>query len=214
MLKMLDFIEMRRCFGCSRTGKYFCDECAVGLIPRSVQFQKDFKLSVVANQNPALMRAISAWKDNHLKQLTKVFAELFAMNISKLDPTKTYQLVTTPIRKAADKSRGFKPMVDLANELCKVNSNLSFSAATLGFRRSIRDQRTLDIDSRKSNLNNAFICNEKPLHSIILLDDVVTSGATLFEMRRTILRMNLPVQAMTITSSHNIFRLNHHKEFS
>ena len=211
MANLWELLEMRRCFGCSKTGEYFCKRCTSTLVTCKRSLQTELKLTVLANQNPALMRAISAWKDNHIKKLTGVFCDLMLEKIDSLKVGTKSCVVTPPIRKEAYKHRGFNPLVDLAKELCKRNPNLEFAGSILGLQRAIKDQRTLNFENRKANLHEAFKCLDVPVVPIILLDDVVTSGATLLEMRRALVPFGQPIQAIALASSHNLFALKNHR---
>ncbi|MEN9692543.1 MAG: hypothetical protein RLZZ330_187 [Actinomycetota bacterium] len=214
MQKIFDLLEMKVCFGCSLIGDYFCGECKGSFVRRSIRLDSRLKLSVVGNQNPALMRAISAWKDRHLKKLTPIFAQLLSDEIPELRNGKNFQIVTPPVRKSAYRSRGFLPIADLAKELCRRNSNLLHVQSTLTLDRNINDQRTLSYKERKSNLHGAFSCSRSPEYPVIMLDDVVTSGATFLEMYRVLPSLNQPQLAIALASSHNLFGLKNHNLFS
>lgn len=214
MQNLFDMLERQSCFGCSQPGDYFCCSCRKGLTHSRTKLQDFLEVSVIGNQNPALMRAVSAWKDKHLKRLTPIFAHFLENEIPEFQNGNRFQIVTPPIRKEAYRKRGFHPISDLAKELCKRNSNLVYVETLLIFERNVRDQRTLKLEARKSNLQGAFSLSRPPDFPVILLDDVVTSGATFLEMYRSFPLFNRPKKAVALASSTNLSRIKNLNKFS
>lgn len=154
----------------------------------------------------------SSWADDTatlmlaLKEdgVTRVASSLVPLLTAALDsatrgmPRGTATLVPVPTRRAADRRRGYRPVEVL---LC---------AAGLPFRRALRvtgtvhDQRDLGREERARNTQGAFAVRGTAanLGRVILVDDVVTTGATLVNSAQALTSAGIDVVAcMTVLST-------------
>jgi predicted amidophosphoribosyltransferase len=101
-------------------------------------------------------------------------------------------LVPAPSRKSAIAQRGFVPALLLAKAVARQLRKRGIDArhlALLGMNSAVADQTGLNRQQRSQNLDGAMFCKSKPSakllnHRMVLIDDVVTTGATLREMNR------------------------------
>jgi predicted amidophosphoribosyltransferase len=186
MQSILNFLEVKCCFGCNNLGDYFCLRCRNKFSPKTLGLTSTIQLSTVSQRNPAMMRAIAGWKDRHLKILTRIFADLLICAEPNLLNGKPQQIITPPQRKSAFAIRGFNPVSDLALELQKRNRDLNYQSDTSRYLREPRDQRGLNAAERRANVKGVFEVTPKCGIPILLLDDVWTTGSTMKEMRRAI----------------------------
>ena len=101
-------------------------------------------------------------------------------------------LVPAPSRKSAIAQRGFVPAALLAKSVARQLRKLGIPAQQIGMLRmnsKVADQTGLNRQQRSQNLAGAMYCKTKPVaaflnHRLVLVDDVVTTGATLREMNR------------------------------
>lgn len=63
----------------------------------------------------------------------------------------------------------------------------------LGLRRRVRDQAGLSATERAENLRDALTVRRVPHGSVVLIDDIVTTGATLTEAVRVLSRAGVEV---------------------
>lgn len=120
------------------------------------------------------------------------------------DEDKEYYLTFIPITKKRLKERGFNQCKYLADEL----------AFRQGFKvldclekiKETKTQKTLDREERKQNLIGSFrLKNENQLKGkkVILIDDVVTTGATIEEGIKTLKKSGvLEIKILTLAKSH------------
>ena len=102
-------------------------------------------------------------------------------------------LVPIPSRLSASRKRGRKVISDLADRLCESFVDLDprlTSEDILVHTRAVRDQSLLSHGAREHNLRGALAVrpglDKTPMRSVILIDDLVTSGATLQESARAL----------------------------
>lgn len=97
--------------------------------------------------------------------------------------TDEWLSIPIPLHKKKLKERGFNQAALLAQELQKSIGG-KIQSDVLIRQRPTLTQTNLDLRSRKENIKNAFALKNKNTiagKSIFLIDDVVTSGTTLFE---------------------------------
>ena len=101
------------------------------------------------------------------------------------------KLVSMPVRAAALKRRGFDHARTLALAL-QAQTGASVAKGALTFARQASDQRKLGVRGRSTNLADSMVA--KPLNRpVVLVDDVVTTGATLLEARRALMQAGVEV---------------------
>lgn len=109
-------------------------------------------------------------------------------------------LVAVPLHWRKEFERGFNQADLLAKEVSNV-LDLPVLRGALKRRRATTPQQSLEKAERFKNLENAFVGNPSKLigRSVVLIDDVCTSGATLSECAREALRCGaVNVVALTV----------------
>lgn len=96
------------------------------------------------------------------------------------------EIITVPYTKKKIRLRGYEPVNLIGEELSK-KLRLKYSRACVKIK-DTEDQHLLKAEERIDNLDSAFSCN----HSVkgkrmLLVDDIMTSGATLKELSKTLL---------------------------
>ena len=131
-------------------------------------------------------KLIQALKYGGQLALAKLFGELL---YASLRATPMPDLILPmPLHPARLKQRGFNQALEIAKVLSK---RFDIPLATHIAQRVVdtTPQASLPMDARHKNVKNAFACNH-PLASqhIALVDDVMTSGATLNELAKVLKR--------------------------
>ena len=179
---LLDLIAPQRCAECSAPESLWCPECRSSLRGSRVELHSGVRLSAVAHAEPAMMRAISRWKDHSQRGFLPLFAEMVARQIAVMHPSEAIDIVTIPTRRSKARSRGFEPMPQLARKVAAVRPDLwNFSAGAIEWTRTPHEQRGLSDSARRANLQGAMRLAAPLNRPVVLLDDVVTSGATISE---------------------------------
>ncbi len=129
--------------------------------------------------------AIIAFKDRGRTATKLMFANRLAQLLQTyLRDHPDLILVPMPVRRAGLKKRGFDHGRTLALAV-QSKTGVSVGNDLLSFAREAADQRNLGITKRAANLANSMIAKPtgKP---VVLIDDVVTTGATLAEAKRAL----------------------------
>jgi len=128
-----------------------------------------------------------AAKENSLRGADQLLiaAIIHVLEKAKLD-SHFYQLVPVPSSRRSQRRRGRSFVVDLTNQIaCQTGIAIN---DCLQLSRSVKDQSGLTRIERVSNMKGAFSLKAGAVvrGELILIDDVVTTGATLREASRAL----------------------------
>jgi predicted amidophosphoribosyltransferase len=120
------------------------------------------------------------------KPLGRLIGVAVAQAVSAIEPSMPtrarLELLAVPSSRAALRARGYNPV----ESLLRWAGPQPHRATGLRYLRAPRDQASLGADERWTNLTGSVGAVEGRLHGrhLLLIDDVVTTGATLLECRR------------------------------
>ena len=198
----VDLLFPPKCIGCGRVGVRFCDNC-LAATPRVAPpmctrcgntLSTDQTLCPQCQQHPPKFTQARAWalmegsvrlaihklKYHHDLALADVLAaQLIALVQSLNWPIET--VVAVPLGKQRQSERGYNQAALLAFPLA-LGLGVPWKQGVLQRVRETRSQVGLDAAARRRNVANAFhSLNKKALKgvTVLLVDDVMTTGATL-----------------------------------
>jgi predicted amidophosphoribosyltransferase len=194
----LDLVLPRRCIGCSRPGVGFCAACAHPMaIRRSLR-----GLGPVYGAGwyaGALRRAVLAYKERDRRDLTVVLAGLLGSAVAAaVRDAGPLLVITVPSTGAARRRRGGDHLRRLSDRTAR-----GYAPVRLELARPVKDAAGLDARERASNLDGAFRLRGRAdaagcAGRILLVDDVVTTGATLREAARVLRAAGWSVDAAAV----------------
>ena len=177
-----DLLLPSHCAICNRLPKPICDDC----------FQQiEFQLHVVTKQSisgKALLYydemsadLLNAFKERGQLQIAR---KLVLEVIKRVDKPSVDFLVPAPSSKFNFAVRGFAPAENIASQLSK---HWQIPLLNIKLTKQLRDQADLSREARLRNISGAMV-SPQPLagKSVLLIDDIVTTGATLLEMARAV----------------------------
>jgi predicted amidophosphoribosyltransferase len=190
---VLDMILPQSCAGCSSAAGPLCASCAARLRqPSPVYRALCSKLPVyaLAEHRGAPRAALLAYKEQGRRGLAGPLAEPLAEALPQLagarpDRSGTWWLVPAPSRRSAARARGGSHVARLAARCAARLSTPASRAAVapaLSLSAAARDSVGLSAAGRLANLTNEVHLERAglppPRSPVVLLDDVVTTGAT------------------------------------
>lgn len=203
-----DFFIPRFCFACSgklnTSEKFLCSDCKESLIFPSSQFIQnefarkfadeniitDFYSNYIFENEGALQHLIHKLKyESRFKAGVFLGEKIFDGGRSKVSTWNADMIIPIPLHKIKQAERGYNQSYYIAKGFSK-KSNLPVDTKSLKRRIYTQSQTTFDIDERRDNIENAFsVSNKKKIidKTIILVDDVITTGATVREAAKCLL---------------------------
>jgi predicted amidophosphoribosyltransferase len=192
---LADLVLPRTCGGCGVPGAVLCRRCArllaVPHLATPRRFPVGFPPTVAAGAYAGPVRpAVVAFKERGRAELARPLGAALALAVAGVlagvpEPVRDPVLVPVPSSAAALRERGRDHVRELTRcalaELAA--AGLPATEARLLRRRGrVRDSAGLSAAQRRANLAGSFaLVGGPPRGTIVLVDDVVTSGATLTE---------------------------------
>ena len=208
-----EFWLPENCAICDRPPKPLCADCSTGFPFRAHEVMRKggngfgpelFGVAVSDYQGPAV-QLVHAFKRQGSRLLTRFMAQALAeavatqlVNQTSFGTASPEQVTLVPVPSRLDsfRRRGFVPAQLLAAAVatrlrsgCAVEARVSNLAKLT---RKVQDQALLGLQGRQSNLSGAMSAVPCPAtidaerRRVILIDDVVTTGATLNELHRAV----------------------------
>lgn len=175
--KEIPFIKEPRCMKCGKEldqdWREYCGDCA-----RTSHYYE---------------RGLSLWNHHQVQSSIyrykyknrRVYAEFYAKTMAEqfesiLKQWEIDLIIPIPLYKKRKKERGYNQAELLANKLGDY-LGIPVNKKSLMRIRETKDQKSLSKKERKQNLNGAYALQSdfEPVHTVLLVDDVYTTGATI-----------------------------------
>lgn len=182
-----------RCISCSALGLSLCSQCRRGWNPHiyttHLESGKREQLRVTSSvlYSPIAQKVILGAKEDHLAMADELVSGAITHSLENiLRVQKVDCLIPIPSRKSATRLRGREFIAEMAKP-ASGKFNIPLQGALTHSRR-VRDQSGLDIHQRWNNLQGAFVVEKVDglYGNAVLVDDLVTTGATLIEAARAL----------------------------
>lgn len=168
------------CAGCGTPDRSLCDACrsALGGHPVPHRTPGGTLVHAAVRYEGAVRRVLLAFKE---QQRTDVADALALPLAAALAAGGAAELAPVPTTRAAYRSRGYDPV-----RLVLARTGRRGARVLVPARRAAR-QKTLSIEDRRRNRAGAFVA-ARPLtgRRFVIVDDILTSGATIDEAARAI----------------------------
>ncbi len=191
-LSLLDLIYRKKCYFCS-SSKYSLKMCPKCYSELTFSGAKPCRIIDSVNvyscgiYEKTLQKLIRGLKYHKQKELAFYLAEFMNDYWQKINDTRDFQVVPTPLHKNRIKKRKYNHMELTAEEFCKM-TGYSLNTELIKRIKDTKPQYTLTRKERLINLSQAFEVDiSKDLSKpVLILDDICTTGATFEEMIKTL----------------------------
>lgn len=195
--KILTFFYPKRCLLCGRAGAVnedeLCADCANLQPDIRVRFfalharRRDYTLECRAPQRYKEPFRSSLWRFK-FKNGTNLAKPLAKLMLPAIDKNRVWDcIVPVPISRERLKQRGYDQSVLLAKEVSKL-TGISCRTDILEKTKHNRTQHNLSAKEREANVRGAYRAEGAARLRILLLDDIVTTGATAVECAKVLYR--------------------------
>lgn len=200
----------RECVRCKNRGALLCEECIL-MLPRAPQSTHAFITAIFDYHDPVIRKIIWKFKYKNARVVAKYFGgQLYDEIIGELSDSlhiskdEKFLLVPIPLHKKRQRERGYNQSELLAREIARYDTGKMFVLAPRALIRTRKTQAQAKSQKRAArfeNLRGAFSAKVELVRGkhIILIDDVTTTGATLSEARKALLKAGAKtVKAYTV----------------
>ncbi len=207
---LADLIFPSRCIGCSQLGISICSNCRSSWHPhtyfREVSVEgRSYPVVSSVQYSPVASRVLLSAKESNIAAADKLLIDAISHSLAHF--IKRFggrALVAIPSRRSATRKRGRNFLSEITSEVAKISENeISFiDTQLLVHSRSVKDQSALNSRQRLSNISGALAVPSKfkprisagNIGPLIIVDDLITTGATLAEAIRALLAAGFEVK--------------------
>lgn len=213
---LLDLALPQECAGCEAGGTRWCPPCARALAQAAAEplgrcapqpCPAGFPRTAAAAAYDGVVRsALLAHKERGRLALVRPLAAALAGAVATLDLAPgPLVLVPAPSRRATVRARGQDHARRLARRTAHLLRQTGVDVTAAGLllpARELADQSGLDVASRAANLAGALRARRRlDGVRVVLVDDVVTSGATLVEAARALTAAGALVEGAVVVAA-------------
>ena len=155
--------------------KVYCFDC----MRRSHDFERNFSVF----EYPVIRESLYRFKYRGRAEYAAYYAkEAYKLHARRIMELHADAIVPVPLHKSRFRKRGYNQAYELAMELSML-TGVPVYEGLIKRVKSTKALKTLDVRERQNNLKKAFLIiqNDVKLKTIILVDDVFTTGKTLEE---------------------------------
>ncbi|MFC9787729.1 ComF family protein [Rhodococcus sp. NPDC127528] len=215
---LTDLVLPRECGGCSAPGTLWCPRCRAelsgGPVSLTPRVDPGAPAWAVGDYSGARRTAVLAAKERGRRDLAQPLGEAIALALTRMrelgdiDPPElaVLTLVPAPTRARAARSRGGDPVTRAVRVAAGVLAPEPVRVApVLKYARGVRDSVGLSARARIENLSGRILV--APLEGtgrsdcVVLIDDVLTTGATAAESVRALAGREVRVDAILVIAA-------------
>jgi competence protein ComFC len=197
---LLNFLFPHHCLSCRKEGVIVCENC-LSTIPREHVTPIPDILTVFEYRHPLMKKLVWNLKYSNKRDIATILAvPLYDELLAEVSERKLFSgftnpiLIPIPLSASGMKKRGYNQSALVVKALVELDKERTFSAHLTCLRKTKETINQAKIKNRKkrlANMKGAFSVKEKDQirgRNIILIDDITTTGATINEAKKVLLK--------------------------
>jgi ComF family protein len=184
ILKQLMFTP--RCLVCSRLGVEYCVTCIATIKPFRARDLSEVESCFCAGEYSGWLRdSIISYKNGDSRN-TEMLSQILFNTFEKFFGAESLTLIPIPSSQQKVRDRGYDSVANLCGRISRDKQSIDLDSSNLFLRRQVVDQVGLSAAQRYDNLEGAFGMRRAIYGTVVVVDDVVTTGATLNSAARAL----------------------------
>lgn len=199
-MKLLDILFPKRCVGCGRLGRYFCDSCTKmiqiiltneAICPMCGRAALDGKthprcqtqygidgLTSFFRYNGVVRKGIKTIKYRMVSDIASEFVNLIPQQTLPFQKSHNI-IIPIPLHVSRLRERGFNQAEVLGMHFCRRFEIPMVTDVLVRKKRTVPQVEMKDREKRLKNMASVFAVNKASPKCVMLFDDVFTTGATM-----------------------------------
>ena len=192
------------CHYCGQVGETICIDCLESILQKySIREINNKKVIYFFNKDPKIIELIVSYKDKQIFSLGPLLSFIVFVGLELITQNDSYAVVNVPTSAPNIKRRGNDPIAKMVEHACLLNkTKYRYKTNLIKNYQNRLDQVGLDYKQRKLNLANSFKVTKVEKRSIILVDDLITTGVSLSESIKTLEDKGNTVQGCVVIASN------------
>lgn len=157
----------------------FCLSCVERVKPFRARDLSEIEKCFCAGEYSGWLRdSLISYKNGDAKY-TELLSHLLGKTLERFIAPENLTLIPIPSSPQKIRERGFDSITDLCITVMRESHSRNMDASNLFLRRAVVDQVGLIARQRQDNLSGAFGVRRGINGTVVIVDDVITTGATL-----------------------------------
>ncbi len=209
--KFLDLIYKKKCLicSCSKTDNLLCKTCAkdvnyLSFFPHKIYNSCEIH-SACLYEN-VIKKLICLLKFSHKKKVSVILAQILHNYYKNLNINKDFVVIYPDSYMFKNLTRGYEHMYLIAKEFCLLSKLKLLKHAIKKVKITLPQYKA---KNRKDNIKDSFKLNKKYIDTlknspVLILDDIITSGATVEEIINLLQKEGInDITVLTVSKAKN-----------
>jgi ComF family protein len=193
------------CYFCGKIEEIICHECVVSNLElakiRNIQSVPILTMTI---KDKTFSKLITSYKDEGVSNLVQPFSKMISVGLKYFSKHQQVKVVNVPSTNKALQKRGFDPISLMTETACLMaGKRFIYENRLLVNQRERKDQASLNFQQRKLNTENAFKANFAEIKSVIIVDDLITTGSSITQSIFALRAKHIDIKACIILASND-----------
>lgn len=164
---------------CSRLGVDYCPTCITTIKPFRARDLSEVESCYCAGEYSGWLRdSIIRYKNGDSRN-TEMLSQILLNTFEKFFESESLTIIPIPSSQQKVRDRGYDSVANLCGRISREKQSIDLDSSNLFLRRQVVDQVGLSAAQRHDNLEGAFGTRRAMNGTVVIVDDVITTGATL-----------------------------------